>query len=212
MMCYSYAMGMNDDILSLRDHGFAVERDGANFTLAFAAEKAAEWEKFVSRHLTEGYWNEYLTDTGAVFLFQLKEGLRRYEVMNFEDDEVHRLCETFCGCKLPPLRQMLEENPFYKTVIKKEKSIMIDSHCGLHCTTCEYKVPCNCEGCIETKGNPFHGECPVAKCCIEKGLRHCGECPEIPCALLTQYSCDPEHGDTPVGARIAQCRMWASKD
>ena len=51
MMCYSYAMGMNDDILSLRRQGFAVERDGANFTLAFAAEKAADWEKFVSRHL-----------------------------------------------------------------------------------------------------------------------------------------------------------------
>ena len=33
---------------------------------------------------TEGYWNEYLTDTGAVFLFQLKGGLRRYEVLNFE--------------------------------------------------------------------------------------------------------------------------------
>ena len=27
---------------------------------------------------------------------------------------------------------------------------MIDSRCGLHCTTCTYKEPCGCGGCIET--------------------------------------------------------------
>ena len=85
---------------------------------------------------------------------------------------------------------------------------MIDSRCGLHCTGCTYKDSCGCLGCIETKGNPFHGECPVAKCCQNKGFVHCGDCPDIPCDLLTQYSCDPEHGDTPSGARIEQCKLW----
>lgn len=74
---------------------------------------------------------------------------------------------------------------------------MIDSRCGLHCTGCEYKETCGCNGCIETNGHPFHGECPVAVCCQDKGFLHCGECSDIPCELLTQYSCDPEHGDTP---------------
>ena len=32
------------------------------------------------------------------------------------------------------------------------------------------------------------------------------------CGLLTQYSCDPEHGDTPHGARIEQCKRWAEND
>lgn len=86
---------------------------------------------------------------------------------------------------------------------------MIDSRCGLHCTTCTFKEPCHCGGCMETGGHPFHGECPVAICCQEKGFVHCGECPQLPCDLLTQYSCDPEHGDHPQGARIAQCRQWA---
>lgn len=85
---------------------------------------------------------------------------------------------------------------------------MIDSRCGLHCTGCEYKETNDCKGCIETNGNPFHGECPVAACCQEKGLIHCGQCPDIPCELLTQYSCDPVHGDSPQGARIDQCRLW----
>lgn len=47
---------------------------------------------------------------------------------------------------------------------------MIDSRCGLHCTTCTYKEPCGCGGCIETNGHPFHGACPVAQCCQEKGF------------------------------------------
>ena len=85
---------------------------------------------------------------------------------------------------------------------------MVDSRCGLHCTGCEYKKTCGCGGCIETNGHPFHGECPVAVCCQDKGIVHCGECPDIPCELLMQYSCDPEHGDTPQGARIEQCKRW----
>ena len=70
---------------------------------------------------------------------------------------------------------------------------------------------CVNRGCIPTNGNPFHGECPVAVCCQEKGLVHCGQCPEIPCELLTSYSCDKENGDSPVGARIEQCKRWAGK-
>lgn len=84
-----------------------------------------------------------------------------------------------------------------------------ESRCGLRCGSCEYREPYSCGGCLETGGHPFHGECPVAQCCQARGHAHCGECPELPCALLTQYSCDPEHGDTPPGARIEQCRCWA---
>ena len=86
---------------------------------------------------------------------------------------------------------------------------MIDTRCGLSCADCEYREKMNCGGCIETMGRPFHGECPVAACCQEKGLAHCGQCGEFPCGLLTEYSCDPVHGDNPPGARIEMCRRWA---
>lgn len=89
---------------------------------------------------------------------------------------------------------------------------MIDTRCGLKCEGCEFVESADCKGCITTNGHPFHGECPVAVCCQKKGYLHCGECPQIPCDLLTQYSCDPEHGDTPVGARIEQCKKWANKE
>lgn len=88
---------------------------------------------------------------------------------------------------------------------------MVDSRCGLHCTECEFRTSHDCKGCIETNGNPFHGECPVAVCCQSKGFTHCGECPDIPCAQLRQYSFDDEeHGDN--GARIERCKKWAKSN
>lgn len=102
-----------------------------------------------------------------------------------------------------------------KTVVRhpvKKMTDAPDSRCGLHCTGCEYKASRGCGGCIETNGHPFHGECPVALCCQDKGIIHCGQCATIPCPLLKAYSSHPEHGDTPHGARIAQCRRWASHD
>jgi hypothetical protein len=30
--------------------------------------------------------------------------------------------------------------------------------------------------------------------------------------LLTEYSCDPVHGDKPAGARIEQCKRWARNE
>lgn len=104
-----------------------------------------------------------------------------------------------------PAGMFLDEGRFTYLGEREE----VESRCGLHCKTCEWREPCNCGGCIETMGNPFHGECPVAVCCQNKGIEHCGECENIPCELLTQYSCDPEHGDNPKGARIAQCKRWA---
>lgn len=61
---------------------------------------------------------------------------------------------------------------------------------------------------METQGHPFHGACPVARCCQEKGVVYCGQCAEGPCGLLEQYACDPDHGDDPKGARIVQCWSW----
>lgn len=90
---------------------------------------------------------------------------------------------------------------------------MIDSRCGLHCTGCPWKVSHGCGGCIETDGHPFHGECPIAVCCQSKGHPHCGTCDDIPCDALYGYSyLDPEHGDRPQGARVAQCRRWAAEN
>lgn len=83
---------------------------------------------------------------------------------------------------------------------------MITTRCGLDCENCKWKEECGCGGCIQTGGNPFHGECRLAKCCQEKGHVHCGECGEFPCELLISFSNDEENGDNPPFARIEVCR------
>lgn len=85
----------------------------------------------------------------------------------------------------------------------------VTAYCGLECSGCEFVEHCGCKGCAATKGHPFHAEqepCPVADCALKKGAAFCGDCPEFPCGLLQSFSEDPEHGDTPKGARIRRCR------
>ena len=116
--------------------------------------------------------------------------------------------------------------------------LTVQSRCGLLCSSCSFREPYGCGGCIETNGNPFHGECPVAKCCQDMGFQHCGECENLPgectdpdckkidatgffecggcgstsCDKLYPYSYkDPDHGDNPPGARVAVCRAWAER-
>lgn len=85
---------------------------------------------------------------------------------------------------------------------------MVETYCGLICTGCEYKEKTNCGGCVATQGNPFHGECQLAKCCISKKHNHCGECSDFPCELLVSFSNDEEYGDKPKGKRIEQLKKW----
>ena len=91
-----------------------------------------------------------------------------------------------------------------------DEFMKVQSYCGLLCDGCSYKESHGCRGCIELKGNPFWGQCDVAKCCIAKGYAHCGECPDLPCEDLKGMSCgDDEHCDKPPGARIEVCKAWA---
>ena len=111
------------------------------------------------------------------------------------------------------LREMLDQS--YKLVLqglskKKQQETLITTYCGLDCTVCEWKEPCNCNGCVSTKGLPFHCKekaCPVAMCAINKKVLFCGRCEDFPCQQLIDYSYDSEHGDTPCGARIEACRL-----
>jgi len=119
-----------------------------------------------------------------------------------------------------------------------DELLSVQSRCGLLCKWCSYRESHNCGGCAETSGNPFYGECPVAKCCQDRGYAHCGECGNLPgecadpeckridangfyecggcehttCDKLYPYSYkDPNHGDNPPGARVEVCKAWARK-
>lgn len=86
---------------------------------------------------------------------------------------------------------------------------MIESRCGILCGECPHVKTQGCPGCTNMQ-KPFWGEsCPVKSCCEGKGHAFCGECAQFPCALLNQFSHDPNQGDG--GKRIETCREWQAR-
>ncbi len=115
-ICYSYVMGIDDSVLSLIGQGFTVARDGNNYIVSFPKFKSIVWENFISNHLQLEYWNEYLADGKVVFLFQLENGIKRFVVENYRNDEVLQLCEKLCNCKFKSIKAMLLSNWFYRNI------------------------------------------------------------------------------------------------
>ncbi|MDE6414236.1 MAG: hypothetical protein K2K48_02365 [Anaeroplasmataceae bacterium] len=117
-MNYSYVMGIGNAISELASQGFSIGKDGDNYTVSFPNDLTAVWEDFIVNHLEVGYWNEYITEDKIVFIFRLSEGIKRYEVYNFQNDEVLGLCERLCDCKFVSLKKMLCDNHFYSQLIQ----------------------------------------------------------------------------------------------
>ena len=116
-MYHSYVMGIDKSILDLSQEGFIIQNDGDNFTISFQKNKVTVWENFIKKHLEVEYWNEYLTDDKVVFLFHLQDGFKRFEVENFNNEEVLQLCEKLCNCKFESIKKMLSDNWFYKEIL-----------------------------------------------------------------------------------------------
>ena len=117
-MFHTYVMGIDDSIWALEQHGFVIQKDWDNFTVAFPEDKVELWENFIREHLEVEYWNEYLTEDKVVFIFHLEDGFKRFEVGGYINDEVLCLCEKLCNCKFESIKKMLSDNWYYKTIIK----------------------------------------------------------------------------------------------
>lgn len=82
---------------------------------------------------------------------------------------------------------------------------MIESRCGLLCSSCNFFMESRCQGCTKIS-NPFWGECPVKSCCEEKKQKHCGSCIQFPCKQLHEFAYAEQEGDN--GVRLDQCKIW----
>ena len=118
-MNYSYAMGVNDSIKELEQKGFIIQKTGESYKVSFSKEKEQIWEKYISKNLQRGYWNEYLKENEVVFLFHLDKGIKKYIVKDYQNDEVLKLCEELAETKFKSLKDMLKENEFYKDKIER---------------------------------------------------------------------------------------------
>lgn len=116
-MYYSYVMGIDENIYKLEKEGFVIEKDNDNYQVSFPEDKAQIWEDFIKHYLEVEYWNEYLAKDKVVFLFHLVDGYKRFEVIDFVNDEVLALCEKLCDCKFESIKKMLSDNLFYSRVL-----------------------------------------------------------------------------------------------
>lgn len=117
-MYYSYVMGIDESINELKEDGFTIEPEGDNYKITFPSNKAQDWEKYIASHLESGFWNEYLADNSVIFLFHLEDGIKRYQVFDFKNDEVLALCDKLCNCRFESIKAMLMGNSFYQDKIK----------------------------------------------------------------------------------------------
>ena len=118
-MYYSYVMGISKKIYALKGQGFKIKRSWQNYKVAFEKDKINIWEAFIAENLQVGYWNEYLTENAVVFIFKLQDGIHRYEIYDFDNQEVLGLCRKLCNCNFSSIKNMLEGNRFYKKILTK---------------------------------------------------------------------------------------------
>lgn len=110
---YSYAMGMNDSILKLKEKGFEINKVKEDYEVIFDKSLASIWEEYIKENLEVEYWNEYLSNDEVIFNFHLKDGFKKYIVKDFNNDEVLKLCEKLCECKFESIEKMIKDNSFY---------------------------------------------------------------------------------------------------
>jgi hypothetical protein len=112
-------MGTTKSIYELEEKEFIIQKvSESKYFVCFDKDKSRIWEEYICKSLDVNYWNEYLAEDHVVFLFHLVEGFKRYEVYNYDNLEVLKLCEKLCDCKFDSLKSMLEENTFYSRHIK----------------------------------------------------------------------------------------------
>lgn len=114
---YSYVMGVGKNIKELKSKGFKIKKYGNDYAVTFPKSNSCIWENFIIENLEVGYWNEYIGNNCVTFLFRLSSGIRRFEVHDFDDAEVLALCEKLAERKFSSIKNMLEENKFYKKIL-----------------------------------------------------------------------------------------------
>ncbi len=119
-MLYSYVKGVSgvdDSIMELESRGFTVEKDGDGYKVSFPDEKMKSWEAYIAPRLGPNEWNEYLRAEGAIFLFNLRDGVERFEAPYFKNENVRQLLAAATGKKVNSLRVFLGENPYYSRLV-----------------------------------------------------------------------------------------------
>lgn len=113
MICYSYVMGVSDEIKKLEQYGFKIQNKGNNYMISFPQDKSIIWEEYISYEIKPGFWNEYI-GKDIVFIFKFKDGnVKKYILDDSNKDKILKLCCTFANFEFESIEKMLKDNDFY---------------------------------------------------------------------------------------------------
>ncbi len=114
---YSYVMGMTDNIYSLEDSGFNIEKINTDYMITFSNDKSKLWEEFIEKNLKEGFWNEYIGEN-IVFIFRFSNGqIKKYVLDENNEFEILALCNEFAEASFQSIKEMLLGNSFYRDML-----------------------------------------------------------------------------------------------
>lgn len=118
--CISYAMGIDSSIMQLKKDGFIINEDDGDYEVRFDSSKSSIWEKYISDHMKNTYWNEYINLDTHVIHFMIKDNGPIKHVINngFEDNpELLKTCNRLCEGDFKSIKELMLSNDFYKKYI-----------------------------------------------------------------------------------------------
>jgi hypothetical protein len=136
----SFLMGVEIPEKDLEKLGIKFQKIGEHYGLEIPESKLSEYEKFIAGKMLPEFWNEYVKNDEAVFLFKMANGeIERYIwSKNHRDDEerIGQLAKEFSGSFNGSVKTMLENNEFYGEGV-------LDTKYLLAWTTTPWTLPAN---------------------------------------------------------------------
>lgn len=121
--CISYAMGIKDGIDEVRLHMDVEDTNDGDYEVIFPSNRSWEWELFISEHLEDTYWNEYIDLTTHKIHFMFNENGFIDHVINNGFDENPELlsrCNRLCEQDFKTMKDLIYSNTFYRTTLEQE--------------------------------------------------------------------------------------------
>lgn len=118
--CISYAMGIDSSIMQLKKDGFIINEDDGDYEVRFDSSKSSIWENYISDHMKNTYWNEYINLDTHVIHFMIKDNGPIEHVINngFEENpELLKTCNRLCEGDFKSIKELMLSNDFYKKYI-----------------------------------------------------------------------------------------------
>lgn len=132
--CISYAMGVDSSIMELKKDGFIINEDDGDYEVQFDSSKSYLWEKYITDHMKNTYWNEYINLDTHVIHFMIKDDGPIKHVINngFEENpELLKTCNRLCEGDFKSIKELMLSNEFYKKYISSWDSNIQESATGL---------------------------------------------------------------------------------